>query len=148
MQLTNRVKTILAKTAVAAGATDITDASVIDMQGYEGARFIFALGAIVTGAATSVAVAGKDTNSPTPGSDDLANTKVTIADDGDDKVYIVDVYKPRQRYLRPFVKRATQNATLNAIVVELYGRKGKLPVTADASVGGQESHVSPAVGTA
>lgn len=148
MQLTNRVKTVLSKTAVAAGATDITDAGVIDMQGYEGVRFIFAFGAITAGAVTSVAVASKATNAPTPGTDDVAGSAITVADDADDKIVIVDIYKPRLRYLRPFVKRATQNAVVNCIVAELYGRKGKMPVTQDTSVSGQELSVSPANGAA
>jgi hypothetical protein len=148
MQLTNNVLTILAKTNVAAGATDITDATAIDMLGYEGVRFLFLFGTITAGAVTSVAAAGKDTNSPSPGTDDLAGTSIAVADTADDKIVILDVYKPKQRFVRPFVKRATQNAVLNGIVAELYGRKGKFPVTADASVSGQELHVSKDVGTA
>ena len=148
MQLTKNIKTILAKTNVAAGATDITDASVIDTAGYEGVRFIFAFGAIVAGAVTSVAAAGKAANDPAAGTDDLAGTKITVADGDDDKIVILDIHKPAQRFIRPFVKRATQNATLNGIVAELYGGPRSAPVTADASVAAQESHVSPAVGTA
>lgn len=148
MQLTNEVKTILAKTTVAAGATDITDATAIDTQGFEGVRFIFSFGAITSGAATSVAAAGLATSSPTPGTDDLAGTKITVADTDDDKIVILDIHKPAQRYIRPFVKRATQNAVLNSIVAELYGAPDKSPVAKDTSVASQELHVSPAVGTA
>lgn len=146
-QLTNEVKTILAKTAVAAGATDITDAAAADTAGYEGVRFIFSFGAITAGAVTSVAAAGLATSSPTPGTDDLAGTKITVADTDDDKVVILDINKPQQRYVRPFVKRATQNAVLNSIITELYGPK-KLPIEKDTSVATQELHEAPAVGTA
>lgn len=148
MQLTNETKIVLAKTAVAAGATDITDATVIDTQGYEGVRFTFAFGAIVAGAATSVAAAGKADNNPVPGTDDLAGTKITVADTDDDKLVVLDIHKPAQRYIRPFVKRATQNATVNAIIAELYGSARKEPVAKDSTVTAQELHVSPAVGTA
>jgi hypothetical protein len=65
-QLTNLVKTILCKNSVVAGATDITDATVVDTAGYDGVRFIFGFGTITSGAATSTGVAGKATNSPTP----------------------------------------------------------------------------------
>lgn len=148
MQLTNNVKTILAKTAVAAGITDITDAAAIDTAGYEGVRFIFSFGAITAGAVTSVAAASLDTSSPTPGTDDLAGSKITVADTDDDKIVIVDVRRPRLRYVRPFVKRATQNAVLNSIVAELYGHSGVQPIAKDASVASQELWVSPANGTA
>lgn len=147
MQLTQNVKTILAKTAVAAGATDITDATAIDTQGYEGVRFIFAFGVITAGAATSIAAAGLATSNPVAGTDDLVGTKITVADSDDDKLVVLDIHKPAQRFVRPFVKRATQNAVVNSIVAELYGpHKG--PVTKDATVTLQELHVSPAVGTA
>ena len=147
MQLTPNIKTTLCKTAVSAGTTDVTDATVIDMQNWEGVRFIFPFGAIVSGAATSVAVAGKDTNSPTPGTDDLEGTKITVVDTADDTIVIVDVYQPRQRYLRPFVKRATQNATVNCIIAEQYGPR-KTPITQDTSVTATNLKVSPAIGTA
>jgi len=148
MQLTNETKAILAKTAVAAGATDITDATAVDTQGFNGVRFTFAFGAIVAGAVTSVAAAGAATSSPTPGTDDLAGTKITVADTDDDKIVVLDIYRPAQRYIRPFVKRATQNATVNAILAELYGSARKEPVAKDTTVASQELHVSPAVGTA
>jgi hypothetical protein len=45
-QLTNLVKTILCKNSVVAGATDITDATVVDTAGYDGVRFIFGFGTI------------------------------------------------------------------------------------------------------
>ena len=147
MQLTNQIKTVLCKTAVAAGTTDITDATAVDMQDYEGVRFIFAFGAITAGAATSVALAGLATSSPTPGTDDLLGTKITVADTDDDKLVILDLHQPAQRFIRPFVKRATQNSVVNSIVAELYGPK-KLPVVKDATVTAQELHVSEPAGTA
>lgn len=147
MQLTQAVKTVLAKTTVAAGATDITDATAIDMANWEGCRFIFSFGAITSGAVTSVAVASLDTSSPTPGTDDLVGSSVTVGDTDDNKLFIIDVFQPRLRYLRPFVKRATQNAVLNSIIAELYGpRVGA--VTKDATVVSQELHISPANGVA
>jgi hypothetical protein len=146
-QLTPRTSTVLCKTAVAAGSTDVTDATVVDTSGYSGVRFIFAFGAITSGAATSVAAAGLATSSPTPGTDDIAGSKITVADTGDDTIYILDIASPQQRYIRPFVKRATQNAVVNSIIAELYGPI-KAPVTKDASVTAQTLLVGPANGTA
>jgi hypothetical protein len=146
-QITNRTKIVLCKTAVAAGQTDVTDATEIDMANWEGVRFIFAFGTITTGAATSIGVTGKATSGGTPGTDDIAGSKQTVADSDDDSVFICDIYQPAQRYLRPFVKRATQNAVVNSIIAELYGPR-KQPVTQDATVHGQELFVSPANGTA
>lgn len=147
MQLTNQVKTTLCKTAVAAGSSDVTDATEIDMANWEGVRFIFGFGAITGSAVTSVGATGKATTGGTPGTDDLAGSKQTVADTDDDSVFIIDIFQPAQRYIRPFVKRATQNAVVNFIIAEQYGPR-KLPVAADATVHGQELFLSPAVGTA
>lgn len=148
MQLTNKIKTTLCKTAVAAGTSDITDATVIDMQGYEGCRFIYSFGAITAGAVTSIAVAALATSAPTPETDDMAGTGVTVADSADDTLFIIDIYKPRLRYLRPHVQRATQNAVLNCIIAEQYNHAGLMPIAKSSTVTTQELHVSPAQGTA
>lgn len=147
MQLNNATNTILCKTAVAAGTTDITDATVVDMAGYSGVRFTFHFGAITSGAATSVAAAGGATSTPTPGTDDIAGSKITVADTADDTVFTLDIYKPTQRYIRPFVKRATQNAVLNSIVAVQY-EPIFMPPTQDTSVTSSKTLVSPANGTA
>lgn len=147
MQLTNITQTILAKTAVAAGSTDITDATTIDMSGYNGVRFIFSFGTLTAGQVTSVAAAGKATSPPVAGTDDLVGTKIALADGDSNKIVILDIYKPQLRYVLPFVKRATQNAVLNSIIAELYDPI-KMVVAKDSSVTAQEIHISPAVGTA
>lgn len=147
-QLTNAVKTILCKNSVVAGATDITDATVVDTAGYDGVRFIFGFGVITAGAATSTGVASKATNAPTPGTDDLAGSKITVVDTDDNTVVITDIERPQLRYMRPFVKRATQNAVVDFILCELYNHSGKIPVTQDATVSHTEFWSSPAVGTA
>lgn len=146
--LTNKVKTTLCKTAVAAGSTDITDALAVDMAGFESVRFIFALGTITSGAATSVAASMLGTSSPTPGTDDVAGSKITVIDTADDTLFILDIVKPALRYVRPFVKRATQNAVLNCIIAEQYEHAGKMPVAAAATVTAQTLLISPINGTA
>lgn len=146
--LSNRVKTTLCKSAVAAGTTDVTDAAAVDMAGFESVRFIFSFGAITAGAATSVAASMLATSSPTPGTDDIAGSKITVVDTDDDTIVILDIIKPLLRYVRPFVKRATQNAVLNCIIAEQYEHAGKLPITKDASVTHQSLLVSPINGTA
>lgn len=145
--LLNRSQQILCKTAVAAGTTDITDATAVDTSGYNGVMFIFAFGAITTNAVTSVKAAGLDTSSPTLGTDDLQGTSITVADGYDDKIVVMDIYRPTTRYIRPGVKRATQNAAVNSIVAILYDPI-KTPVTADSSVAASELNVSPIAGTA
>lgn len=149
--LSNKVKTIRAHAPVGAGASDVTDSKVIDTQGYEGVRFIVGFGAITGGAATSVkaqqAVAKTSDTALTAGAD-LEGTGITVADDADSKLVVLDIFRPRERYVQVHVLRATQNSVVDLVVAELYGAR-KLPVAQDsAEVSGQEVHTSPAEGTA
>lgn len=146
MQLSKNVKIVqvITPTAGAAGTTAI-EGTVIDTQGFTGALFIVTLGAIVTGAATSLKVQ-QGTDGTVSDAADLAGTSQTIADDADGKVLYVDVKKPTERYLRLYVSRATQNATIAAAEVILYG-PSDAPTSHGSTVSG-ESFVSPAEGTA
>ena len=147
-QLIKEAKVTQCKSTVAAGTTDITDATVIDMADFEGVVFIASFGAITAGAVTSLKAAGLATSSPTAITDDLAGTKATIIDTDDDKCVVLSIHKPILRYIRPWIDRATQNAVLNSIVAIQYGAK-KQPVTHDAaSVPTIVSVISPANGTA
>lgn len=148
--LLEETKVTLCKTAVAAGAADVTDATVIDMLGYEGVQFHFHFGTITAGAATSCKLASLATASPTLGTDDVAGSSVTVVDTDDDTVVIIDLYRPRLRYVRPGVKRATQNAVVNSIVAVQYGaKKGSQRTLQDtATVTHTKQLISPANGTA
>ena len=151
MNLTEMVKTIRLKPdgstfAVAAGAADI-NSDVVDMQNFENVRFMVGFGAITSGAATSIKVQ-QGTDATVTDAADLLGTSVTVADTDDNQVAIVEIYKPRERYLRVVTKRATQNSVVDFAIAELWGAK-KLPITDDAATTiGNEIHISPAEGTA
>jgi len=145
--LLNSTQQILCKTAVAAGTSDITDATAVDTSGYNGVMFIFAFGTITSGAVTTVKACGLDTSSPTTTTDDLAGTGLSVADSLSDKIVVMDIYRPTTRYVRPWVDRGTQNAVVNSITAILYDPI-KVPTTAHSSVGASELTVSPVAGTA
>lgn len=149
-QLTNKVKTQISNLAAAAASTDITDGFVIDTAGYEGCRFIVQFGTITSGAATSIkvqqAAAVTSTTALTSGAD-LLGTGITVGDTDDNKLFIIDVYRPRERYLQLHILRATQNAVVNFAIAELYNAR-VLPVVKHADVDTQELWASPAEGTA
>ena len=142
-QISNQIKTTRVMNAVAAGTSDQNSSSV-DMLDYEGVRFTILFGTIVSGAATSVK-AGQSANDSS--FNDLLGSSQTVADDDDDKVFVVDIWRPIDRHVRCTVLRATQNSTIDGIIAEQYGPR-VLPPTNDSSVGGQEIHASPAEGTA
>jgi hypothetical protein len=142
-------KIVRVSNAVAAGATDSNGAAV-DMSGYEGVLFLVAFGAIVSGAATSVKA---QQGAASDGSDgaDLEGTSVTVADTDDNKIVALDIYRPRSangKYVRPVVKRATQNATIDSITAILYNGRIKPQALDTTLVALSKSVGSPALGTA
>jgi len=129
-------------TAGAAGSTAINGATV-DLSGVEEIAIIVPFGTIAAGAVTSIKWQEGSTTSPTT---DVAGTNITVADTEDDTTKILRIIKPRSRYGRVVVSRATQNATVGAILYVLTGLR-TLPATDGSTVVG-ELHVSPATGTA
>lgn len=129
--------------AGAAGATGI-DGTTLDLSGFEEVLVAVQFGPIVSGAATSIKWQEGDASDLSDAAD-VTGTSQTVADDDDNKVKYIHVIKPRGRYGRVVVSRATQNATCSAIY--LLGGAKTLPVTHGTGVAG-ETHVSPAEGTA
>ncbi len=116
-------------TAGAAGSTDITG-TVIDTASFEGVAFIVQLGAIVSGAVTSIKVQECATSGGT--FTDVTGATLTIADTDDEDIKVIDYRRPTQRYVLLYVDRATQNATLTAIAA-LYGSRDKIVTQVAAS---------------
>ena len=143
MNLSKNSKVVVISNTVAAGTSDI-DASSVDMQNYESVMFIVQFGAIVAGAVTSVNAKQSSDDSSFA---DLAGTAVAVADDDDNKAFVLDIVKPGDRYVKPYIVRGTQNATIESITAILYGAR-KMPITLDTTIGGSETHVSPDEGTA
>ena len=136
---------VVTVTAGAAGTSDI-NSTAVDMAGFEGVMFLVQMGAIVSGAVTSVKVQQSDDDGSSDDYTDVEGTAQTVADNDDEEVFYVDVFRPRKRYVRLVVDRGTQNATCSAVAVK-YGPTRKMPTTHGTGVNG-ETHVSPAEGTA
>lgn len=144
--LSKRVRIVQAITPTngAAGTTDINGATV-DMQGYMGCLMKITFGSIVSGAVT-VIKAQQGQASDMSDAADLAGSGQSIADTDDDKVFLIDIFRPTERYLRIVVDRGTQNAVVASAEYILYGAR-KPPVSQPSGVAG-EIHYSPAEGTA
>lgn len=133
--------------AVAAG-TSLQTGSVIDMQSWDAVTFVVAFGTITSGAATSIKV---QQGAAADGSDmaDLAGTLLSIADTDDNKLALIEVYRPQKRYVRVAVVRGTQNAVIDGAFAIQRGCRIK-PVTHDTTtvVTPELPFNSPAEGTA
>jgi len=106
----------------AAGTTKRTS-DIVDMQGWEGCIFVAELGTIIENGTIDVFVDQNTANS-TSGMARLATTTahtVTAADAALAKsCIVVDVYKPRERYLECNITPATQNAVILGITAIRY----------------------------
>ncbi len=144
-QLGKKVKVVRIMNAVAAGS-DVQTSSTVDLSGYEGCLFIAAFGTLTAGQVTSIEAHQSDVSGS--GFTALLGTKTGPLADGDSNDCLqLDVYRPRERYLRCIVNRATQNAVIDGVWAVLYGAKKEQPAL-DATVRFREEHQSPAEGTA
>lgn len=146
MNLGKNTKTTVVSNAVAAGLTAI-DPTAVDMQNYESVMFIVTFGAITASAVTSVKAQQSSDNGSSDAFADLAGTAQTVADTDDNLAFIIDIVRPGERYVKPYVSRGTANAVVESIIAIQYGAR-KAPVTQGATIGGIETHVSPSEGTA
>ena len=140
----SRIKVDGTNYQAAAGATDLTSEAV-DMQGFESCECIVLVGAITSGAVTSLRASQCDTSGGSYA--DLLGSDVAIADTDDNKAARLEIVSPRERFLKFVTKRATQNAVVEGMIVTQRGAR-KLPVADASTVVGSEIHVSPAEGTA
>lgn len=141
-----KVSTAITPTAGVAGTSDI-NGTALDMQGWEGVMVIVRMGAITANAVTSIKMQQGAASNLSDGAD-LEGTSITVADDDDDQTFVIDLNKPRERYVRVVVDRGTQNAVVASAEYIQYGPR-KLPTTQNATdLVTFEGHVSPAEGTA
>lgn len=140
----SRISSAVTPTAGAAGTTAI-EGTILDMANFEGVLVTVRMGAITTGAATSIKLQGGAAANLSDAVD-LAGTAQTIADSDDDKTFYIDAYQIPYRYVRLYVARATQNAVVSSATYLQYAPR-TLPTTHGTGVSG-ETHVSPASGTA
>lgn len=133
--------------AVAAG-TSVQTSSAVDLAGFEGVRFIVSLG---VGSASSVGQVKASQCATSGGSyaDILGSlgTAFTATTD-DNKVWVLDIYRPTKRFVKCIVNRATGNTVIDGVVAELYGPRTQATTDDSATVLGHKQLVSPAEGTA
>lgn len=131
-------------TAGAAGTSAITS-DAVNMSGYDGCVFIVSFGTITAGAVTSIKVQQCDTSGGSYA--DLTGTSQTVADDDDNETFVVDIFQPREQFLKLVVSRATQNAVVGSILALRYNASSR-PATQGTAVNTPETFNWPAEGTA
>lgn len=140
---------IVTTTAGAAGTSAITS-SAVDTAGYLGCLFVVAFGAIVTNGVQSIKLQQSSDDAAADDYTDLEGTSQTVADDKDDKTFVIDIRNPQKRYLKLIVSRATQNATVGSVIAIPYGKKNRAAdlSSAGTNIAASERFNFPAEGTA
>jgi hypothetical protein len=130
-----------------ASASADRNGAILDMLGYRGVLMVVKFAVIAPGAVTKIK-AQQDTASNMATAADLAGTGITVADDDDNQVFIIDLYEPVERYVRLVVDKDAANATAESAVYIQYGAvlRPTTPAVTDAVT--YERHMSPAQGTA
>lgn len=140
------IKITRVSNAVAAGTTDV-ECSEVNMEGFDGVQFVAQFGTITATAVTSMK-AQQDIVTGMANAADLLGTGVSIADDESNLCLILDIYRPREQFMRPVIVRGTANAVIDSVIAIQY-KADKKPTTQDATtIADSEQHISPAEGTA
>jgi hypothetical protein len=136
--LSKEIKVTLVKATQTSAGTAVNSDGV-DMTGWEGVIFLGAMHTANAGNSANAAQGADNSNF-----DDLEGTKIVPGDNGDS--FMIDVYRPKDRYVRCEVVRAGANTVLGEIYAIQY-RPLSQPTTQGATIDA-ETHVSPAEGTA
>lgn len=143
MSFLKECKILPVENSVSAGQAT-TVGEIIDTAGYGGACFIYKLGAVTDGAAVTLKVyQGSDATVSDVAELSGASAAIATTSSDSDQYLIVDVIKPRERYLRPTIVTATQNVEIDSAFVILYN-PDVIPVTQPATVDVGTLVVSPA----
>lgn len=97
--------------------TSTVNGTGIDMLGFTGVQFICALGALNTTATVTMAAQVSANNSDWGAS---GSNTTTCAANADNKIMVLDVWRPSARYVRPVLTRATANSAIDGVVAVLY----------------------------
>ena len=143
MNLSKAGKVTRVSNAVAAG-TATTNSTAVDMKGHDAVTFIVAIGAIVS--TGTVTVKGQ-TSSDNSTFNDLTGTSQAYTDADDNKLCILEITKPLERYLRCTIITATANGTIDSVIA-IQTAASEEPVTQGSTVVGTEQHLAPTEGTA
>lgn len=121
--------------ALSASAGTALDTASVDMQGFEGAMFFGRVASEDAGNFAHLAQSSDDSTFV-----DLAGTRVVTGDDADS--FLIDIYRPTDRYVRCELVRAGTNTIVGDIYCIQYGAK-TMP-TSQGSTIDAETHISPA----
>lgn len=121
MNVHQLIKNVDVRTAgsAAAGATGYAG-TTIDTYGYDGVMFVFTFGALTATQVTNCKLQGGAAANGSDAADIAGSHTSALADTDSNKAQVIDLYRPAQRYITPYVNRGTANAVVQSITAILY----------------------------
>jgi hypothetical protein len=112
----------------AAAATTAINGSILDMAGFDSVLFIALLGDVTDTSALALTAQTNSVNSGT-GMRTLAGSAAFTAGatNADNNMLALEVHKPRERFIRPVLARATANAVVDGIIAVQFNAKDVPP---------------------
>ncbi|MCV9960739.1 hypothetical protein OIU34_02405 [Pararhizobium sp. BT-229] len=133
MSLLKNTKITVVAAAAAAAQTDLAS-SFVDMYGFDGVLFVALTGDVSDTSALALKASQNTVNNPSGAAELVGGPTFTAgATNADNKALVLDVYKPRERYVRAVLKRGTANAAVSGILAIQYSGR-RMPTEHDASV--------------
>lgn len=119
---------------VVAGTSTQTT-SAVNMSGVQTVLFVVGLGTITAGGVVTCTLRGSNDDSTYGDLEDDAdaNQEVTIYDSEDNLLVLIEVVKPRQKYIKLQIVRATANAVIDLVIAIMGVWHRTLPVVQDTA---------------
>lgn len=120
-QLSNGIKVVDVLASAAGTATRTS--TVVDAAGFDGVLFVVRFTAIEPSAATTITAQHSDAvtdNDTLDTGADIEGSEITVADDDDGKLFVLDVSRPLMRYLQLSVNKDESNESTESALAILY----------------------------
>ena len=123
--------TLISQDIPSQSASSNVNGTAVDMQGWDGCCFVFSLGTVASGGTFDARIVSS-ANANMSGATNVTNAALTqVTSATPNNAFIIDVYRPSDRYLRTATQPATAAVLLGAVAIR-YRRNGILPATAAA----------------
>ncbi len=129
-----------------ASGTAVRSGATADMEGYDGIMAVMHCAAIA-GSAVGDIHFETATDSGFSGGTDLLGTAIAVADDDDNQIFVAELNKPLERYVRAVVTKDTTNAQAESVLYIQYKGIKRPEVNSVDDLVTYELNVSPARGT-
>jgi hypothetical protein len=132
--------------AYASGTAD-REGAIIDMIDFRGV-FVVVHFLAIAGSAVTTLKWQQDDDVAGGTMADLLGTGVSVADDDDGQIFILDLWEPVKRYVRLYIDKDTSHASAESAIYHQYGARQRPQTVTVPDKVTYERHMSPIEGTA